>query len=346
MSKFKPTIEDVGRAAGVSRATASRVINNAPGVAAPLRARVEAAIASLGYRPDEHARALASGRTRAVDVVAISCPDAGWLGNHPYFGRVLAGMVPVLDGVNTQLRLHAIGRGQAADAIDEIAANATLGAVLADVPPDLAARFHRRCRRVVSMVPTSPVVPGMAADNVGGAYAAIEELHRLGCRRIAAVHGPILNPCATERRTGHRQAIERFGLAELSADEDFNRHGGYRATQRLLDRHPDIDGIFVACDLMAAGAIQAITASGRRVPDDVSVIGFDDSIVASCTNPPLTTMGLPVEEMAAAATRLLLDGVPPSGLRMRFPVKLVRRDSTRRAAGSAPAEPSNGPMNC
>ncbi|NUR69538.1 MAG: LacI family DNA-binding transcriptional regulator [Hamadaea sp.] len=330
MSKFKPTIEDVARAAGVSRATASRVINHAPGASAPLRARVEAAVAALGYRPDEHARALASGRTRAVDVVVSGCDSTkGWLGAHPYFGRVIAGMMPVLEEASTQLRLHAIGRDDTAEAIDEIAANASLGAVLADATPELAARFHRRCRRVVSLVPTAPMVPGMAADNTGGAYAAVRELHRLGCRRIAAIHGPAVNPCAIERRTGFRQAIRELGLAEVAADGDFDLQGGYRAAQQLLDRHPEIDGIFVACDYMAAGAIQAITAGGRRVPDDVSVIGFDDSIAAVCTNPPLTTMRLPVEEMAAAATRLLLEGIPASAHRQRFPVELVVRESTR-----------------
>jgi DNA-binding LacI/PurR family transcriptional regulator len=86
--------------------------------------------------------------------------------------------------------------------------------------------------------------------------------------------------------------------------------------------------MFIACDLMAAGAVQAITAGGRRVPDDVSIIGFDDSIAAVCANPPLTTMRLPVEEMAAAATRLLLEGSPVRGHRQLFPVELIVREST------------------
>lgn len=87
--------------------------------------------------------------------------------------------------------------------------------------------------------------------------------------------------------------------------------------------------MFIACDLMAAGAVQAITATGRRVPDDVSIIGFDDSIASVCSNPTLTTMRLPVEDMAAAATRMLLEGSPAPGHRQWFPVDLVLRDSTR-----------------
>lgn len=331
MRRLKPTIEDVARMAGVSRATASRVINNAPGASGPLRARVSAAVAELGYQPNETARALASGRRRAVDVVAVTYgPGLGWLGTHPYFSRVLAGMMPVLEGVGAQLRLRAVGLDSAAAAIDEIVDDGGLGVVLADVTPALAVQVHRRCRRTVSLVPTAPSVPGVEADNIGGAYAAVNELHRRGCRRIAAVHGPAANPCAIDRRAGYARAVVDLGLAELSADGDFHRAGGYHAARRLLERDPDIDGMFIACDLMAAGAVQAITASGRRVPDEVSVIGFDDSIAAVCTNPPLTTMRLPVEEMAAAATRLLLAGTPAAGHRQRFPVDLVVRDSTRR----------------
>jgi DNA-binding LacI/PurR family transcriptional regulator len=240
---------------------------------------------------------------------------------------VLAGMMPVLEGVGAQLRLHAVGHGEAVGAFERITANTSLGAVLADVTPELATQFHRQCRRTVAIVPTASSVPGVEADNVGGAYAAVSRLYELGCRRIAAIHGPALNPCAIDRRSGYLRAVRDLGLVDISAYGDFDREGGYRAAEELLEHN--IDAIFVACDLMAAGAVQAITASGRRVPDDVSIIGFDDSIAAVCTNPPLTTMRLPVEEMAAAATRLLLQGNPAVGYRQQFPVELVVRQSTR-----------------
>jgi DNA-binding LacI/PurR family transcriptional regulator len=164
----------------------------------------------------------------------------------------------------------------------------------------------------------------MQADNVGGAYAAVGELRRLGRRRIAAIYGPASDPCAIDRRIGYQRAVHDLGLPQASAD-GFHRDGGQHAAQHPLRQDPDIDAMFIACDLMAAGAVQAITATGRRVPDDVSVIGFDDSIAAVCTNPPLTTMRLPVVEMAAAITRLL---GPAAGHRQQFPVELVTRDST------------------
>ncbi|GAA4247324.1 LacI family DNA-binding transcriptional regulator [Dactylosporangium darangshiense] len=325
----RPTIEDVARAAGVSRATVSRVINNEPGAAPAVRARVHEAIAELGYRPNQTARALASGRPRAVDVIAVSpVTDGGWLGTHPYYSRVLAGAMSVAESAGLQLRVHAIRTDGAGEALDAVAAEATVGALLANVTPPLAARFYRRCRRAVSLVATAEAVPAFEADNAAGTYAAIEHLHELGRRRIAAVHGPEDNTCAIDRREGYRRAVRDLGLPEISDGGDFLREDGYAAARRLLERRPDIDAMFVACDLMGAGAVQAITATGRRVPHDVSVVGFDDSVAAVCANPPLTTMRMPVEEMAAEATRLLLEGAPPAGLRRRFPVHLVPREST------------------
>jgi DNA-binding LacI/PurR family transcriptional regulator len=324
----RPTIDDVARAAGVSRATASRVLNDAPGASAPSRARVHDAVTALGYRPSETARALASGRQRTIDVIALTYgPEEGWLGIHPYYSRVLAGMMSVLETADIGLRLHAVDADPAA--IDAIAADTTAGAVLATATPTMATRFHNRCRRTVSLVPTAASVPAIEADNIGGAHTAVTHLHTLGCRRIAAIHGPTTNPCAIDRRTGYRNALTELGLPDISAHGDFLRLGGHQAALQLLDCDPDIDAMFIACDLMAAGAVQAITATGRRVPDDINIIGFDDSIAAICTNPPLTTMRLPVEEMAATAARLLLAGPVPIGHREHFTVDLVPRDSTR-----------------
>ncbi|MYQ55016.1 substrate-binding domain-containing protein [Streptomyces sp. SID4941] len=313
----------------MSRATASRVVNGAPGASAAMRARVHAAVAELGWQPNESARALATGRRRAIDVIAMpSGAGIGWLGTHPYFSRVLAGMMPVLESADVQLRLHAMNREASVDTVEEITANATLGVLLADTTPEMAVRLYRRCRRVVSMVPTAAPVPGMEADNADGAYAAVKELYGLGRRRIAAVHGPADNPCATSRRLGYRRAVADLGLTAVEADGAFSREGGYAAVLRMLESDPRTDALFVACDLMAAGAVQAVTATGRSVPRDVSVIGFDDSIAAACSTPPLTTMRLPVEEMAAAAAGLLLDGSLVPGHRQHFPVELVIRQST------------------
>lgn len=329
MGRSKPTIKDVAERAEVSRSTVSRVMNNEPGASPAVRERVRRAMSELGYEPDQTARALASGRQRAVDVVAVTDgPVIGWLGSHPYYSRVLAGVISALEGTDVQVRVQALSRPVDLEAVDAIAARASVGVVLADVPLAVALRFQRRCRRVVSLAATSPSIPAIEADNAGGAYAAVEYLYRSGRRRIAAIHGPEHSADARERREGYLRATREFGLPEFGERGDFRREDGRLAAQRLLAAYPGIDAVFVACDLMAAGVVQAVTAMGRKVPDDVSVVGFDDSVAAVCANPPLTTMRMPVEEMAVAAARLLLDGDIASGHRQRLPVELVVRDST------------------
>jgi DNA-binding LacI/PurR family transcriptional regulator len=226
-----------------------------------------------------------------------------------------------------QLRIHAVSDPDDIEAVDAIAGRVSVGVVLADGSPILASRLHERCRRVVSLVATARLVPAVEADNADGAYVAVRYLHQLGKRRIAAIHGAD-DTCAISRRTGYLRAVAELGLEDLSTGGAFRREVGLSAARQLLDLHPDIDAMFVACDLMAAGAVQTITATGRRIPQDVSVVGFDDSIAAVCSNPPLSTMRMPVEDMASTATRLLLDGPVPVGYRRRFPVELIVREST------------------
>ncbi|WSA22060.1 LacI family transcriptional regulator [Streptosporangium subroseum] len=284
---------------------------------------------ALAYRPDPAARALASGRQMSVDLIVISYdPHLDWIGGHPYFGRVIAGMMAALEGTAVHLQIHVAQLDKAAELIDSVARKTTAGAVLVNVTPDLAVRFRQRCPQVVSLNTPAPLVPLVASENTKGAYTAVAHLHRIGCHRIAAIHGPSINACATGRRHGHLDLIQDAGMPDLAACGDFTREGGYRAAAQLLARHPDVDGLFVASDLMAAGAVQAITATGRRIPDDVAVVGFDDSIAATCANPPLSTMRLPVEEMAATAVRALLDGDLTSSWLSSFPVRLVTRQST------------------
>lgn len=329
MGRAKLTIEDVAARACVSRSTVSRVINDEPGASPRVRERVRQAMADLGYEPDQTARALASGRQRAIDVVAVTRgPVIGWLGTHPYYSRVLAGVVSALQGTDVQVRVQALSRPADVTAVDAIAAGMTLGAVLADVPAAVAQRIRRQRTRVVSLAATSPSIAAVTADNGAGVHAAVDHLYQSGRRRIAAVHGPEHSADARERRDGYLRAIRHFGLPEFSEHGDFRREDGYHAAHRLLAAYPEIDAMFVASDLMAAGAAQAVTALGRTIPDDISLVGFDDSVAAVCTNPPLTTVRMPVEEMAVAATRVLLGGNVGSDGTRSLPVELVVRGST------------------
>jgi DNA-binding LacI/PurR family transcriptional regulator len=157
--------------------------------------------------------------------------------------------------------------------------------------------------------PVAGPVSYVDADNMGGAFAAVEHLARTGRRRIATVTGPPDMPAAQDRLAGYHQALEAAGMpAERSLEEsgDFSHDGGVAAMRELLRRRPDLDAVFAASDLMAAGALQVLRDAGRRVPGDVAVVGFDDSPFAASTLPPLSSVRQPIEEWGREMTRLLL----------------------------------------
>ncbi|MBU2670402.1 LacI family transcriptional regulator [Actinoplanes bogorensis] len=332
MAQRRPTLADVAAEAGVSKAAVSRVINDAPGVSAQTRDHVRRVISDLGYRPDPVARALASGHGDVVELVIVD--ETTVFGTSPYYGRVTAGILQELAGSNAQLRVHVVDELNTAALLNRIAASVSLGVLLINVPPALAADFYRRCQRVVTMGPTVPGLPFVGMENPEGAYAAVQHLHETGRRRIAALHGPDGNSCAEGRREGWRRAIRDFDLPDISATGKFRREAGYALTQRLLAEHPEIDAIFAACDLLATGAMQALGDAGLRIPHDVAVVGFDDSVIAECATPPMSSVHQPVEAMAAAATRALINKQIADHWRVVFPAALQVRQSTGRAHAS------------
>jgi DNA-binding LacI/PurR family transcriptional regulator len=164
-----------------------------------------------------------------------------------------------------------------------------------------------------------------------GPKLAADRLVDRGCTRIATIAGPSDAPAGQERLVGFQDAMARHGRPFVAGVEgNFTQQGGEAAMERLLAEQPDVDGIFVANDLMAAGAVAVLREHGRRVPDDVAVIGFDDSAAARDCRPPLTTVRQPVEDMAAEMARMLLDRIdrpdqPPTS--MIFEPALVTRES-------------------
>jgi DNA-binding LacI/PurR family transcriptional regulator len=149
-------------------------------------------------------------------------------------------------------------------------------------------------------------------DNLGGAHAAVAHLVGLGRRAVATITGPLDMPAAQDRLDGCHRALAAGGLpADSSLEEpgDFSHDGGVAAMRALLSRHPDLDAVFAASDLMAAGALQVLREARRRVPEDVAVVGFDDSPFAASTLPPLSSVRQPIEEWGREMTRLLLSGI-------------------------------------
>jgi DNA-binding LacI/PurR family transcriptional regulator len=168
------------------------------------------------------------------------------------------------------------------------------------------------------------------ADNRDGARQAIDHLVKKGRRRIATIAGPPDVAPGVDRLAGYREALEHHGLEPTPiVYGDFTRPAGIHAMCRLLDHRPNLDAVFCASDLMAVGALHALRQSGRRVPDDVAVIGFDDLPLATYTQPTLTTVHQPVEEIGAVAARRLLSLMEGSdaGPNPVLPTSLVVRQS-------------------
>jgi DNA-binding LacI/PurR family transcriptional regulator len=285
------------------------------------------AVEELGYEPDLAARALAKRRSDLVDLVVID-DAATTFGTNPYYSRVVVGVLEALSNTGARMRVHVVDLPEAPAKLDDVARTTGLGGLLVNVPAVLAERFRARNERVISLGLSAPGVPHIEPQNAQGTREAIHHLYRTGRRRIGAVHGPHWNSCARGRRRGFLAAAEELGIEPVGVDGDFCRESGIAATRRLLAAHPDLDAIFAACDLAATGVLQVLSETGRRVPDDVALVGFDDSVLAACATPAMTSVRQPVEYIAATATRALLDGYARPGWERIVPTSLAVRRST------------------
>lgn len=339
----RATLEQVARLAGVSRATVSRVINGESTVDPKLRLLVEEAIATTRYVPNRAARSLVTGRTDSVALVVseqehrgVAGPFVGRMFTDPYFGRVVTGLLRVLRPRGVQMALMlADDEASRAQLLGYLQQGHVDGVVLISSHPadPLPGQLARSTLPVVfaGRPPTPAATTYVDLDQRAGAALAADHLAGLGRRRVATIAGPQDMPAGQERLAGFRAAMAGHGQAAVPwAEGDFTQGGGTACMRRLLDEHPDLDAVFVASDLMALGALFALFRAGRRVPEDVAVVGFDDSSSALACDPPLTTVRQPVEAMAEEMARLLLKQVAAGAERVPsvvFHPTLVVRDS-------------------
>lgn len=330
-----PTLEDVARAAGVSRATVSRVVNGVRNVDPAIQQAVQRAVTATGYVPNRAARSLVTRRSGAVALVVSGAgADTGRVFQDPFFGRVVSGVVRALRprGVHPVL-LFADGEQDRAQVLAYLTQGGGDGALLVttDGRDPLPGMLADAGLPAVLFARPAPEVPLDWVDlrhREGGAQAARHLLAR-GCRRLVAIGGPADVPASRDRVAGFREALA--GTAVRVAEADFTLDGGEQAMRVLLAERPDLDGVFAANDLMAQGACLVLREHGRRIPEDVAVVGFDDSGAAVAARPRLTTVRQPVEEMAGEMVRLLLDRVAgtaaPDPVAVLFDPELVVRDS-------------------
>jgi DNA-binding LacI/PurR family transcriptional regulator len=331
------TLEEVASKAGVSRATVSRVVNGSPKVSPDVRREVEAAIAALGYVPNRAARSLVTRRSGSIGVVITE--PTGRLFSDPFFPRLLRGISGALSARDLQLVLLMPASPEDTErTADYLAAGHVDGALLVSLHGDDPLP-ERMTRAGIPFVHGGRPLRGTGSslvdvDNRGGAKTAVEHLIGRGNQVIATIAGPADMGAGVDRLNGYRDALTEAGRSiedRLIATADFTHEGGAAAMQQLLRANPDIDAVFAASDLMAAGALGVLQAAGKRVPEDVALVGYDDSPIASTVRPQLTSVRQPIEEMGHEMARLLVAAVEegqPVQRRVILATELIRRASS------------------
>ncbi|MDH6523035.1 DNA-binding LacI/PurR family transcriptional regulator [Streptomyces sp. SAI-135] len=338
MNRQPPTLEDVAREAGVSRATVSRVVNGVRNVDPHIQDLVRSAIERTGYTPNSAARALVTRRTGALALIISGAGDtfAGRVFADPFFGRVVNGVVGYLRTRMIQpVLLFAESEIAGKQVVDYVRQGSADGALVVSIQSDDPLPHMLLAARVPTVLFARPArttpVSYVDLDHYAGGRLAGERLLARGCRRIAAIGGPADLRAGRQRLAGFRDALARAGHGSpATAEGVFTLDSGAAAMVALLRDQPSVDGVFAANDLMAQGACQVLRELGRRIPEDVAVVGFDDSSVAVTCRPPLTTVRQPVEEMAAAMARMLEEQVQSPRAEFRallFEPALVVRES-------------------
>jgi LacI family transcriptional regulator len=331
------TLEGIAEMAGVSRSTVSRVVNDHPSVRTEVRERVWRVIRETGYQPHAAARSLVTHRTRIIGTII---PEAvTTLFTDPFFPLLLRGVTEACNAHHYYLMLSLFsGPANQDEMYRRVIGSGNLdGVIVASTSTDDPI-FSRLLQDglpfvLVGRFPDARV-NYVDVDNVAGARMAVEHLIRLGHERIGTVTGPLNMTHGQDRLEGYRQALEAHRIPvqrELIFEGDFTEDSGRMAAQQLLPASPT--AIFAASDMMAVGALKALRETGRRVPEDVALVGFDDLPIATAIEPPLTTVRQPIEGLGAMAVDLLVNLLenPPddraSAHRLVLPVKLVVRDS-------------------
>jgi DNA-binding LacI/PurR family transcriptional regulator len=323
----RPTIGDVAELAGLSSGTVSRALNGKRWVSDEARRAVEDAVRATGYRPNAQARGLKLRRSGVVAVVLGEKIDR--LFGDPNFAVLLRGISQSLSARGTSMVLLLAGEEHDRERAFELTTSGQVDGAIFVSWYDEAATIEALDRIGVPVVfcgDPAAAPPGtsiVCSDDLAASMRMVEHLLASGRKRIA-----MIAHSTPERLEGYRRALGDAADMSIVQFGDYSRQSGYDAMKHLLAQDPTIDAVFAANDLMAAGAMDALKEVGLRIPDDIAVAGFDDSAIATQTEPPLTTMRQAFDRISAELTRVLLeqiDGGP--GAQVRIATELVIRGS-------------------
>lgn len=330
------TLEEIGKIAGVSRATVSRVINNHPNISDDVRAQVQKVIDETGYRPNIAARTLASNSSQILGLVIPSILSNVF--TNPYYPRLIQGIGQACNETEYSLTLFIFQSPEEEQlGTKRIIGNALLDGLIVSADNADADMIERLLAGNVPFVQIGrPInhsdkpIHYIETDNYEGAVKATQHLIDLGYQRIAQI-ATAKNTAGMDRDYGYRNTLETNNLPiddDLIAYTDFSEEKAYAAMQTLLPHAPD--AVFIHSDAMAIGAMRAIDEAGLKIPDDIAVVGFDDLPPALSAKPPLTTLRQPIAETGAAAVQTLiqiLEHPNDAPIATKLPVELVIRES-------------------
>lgn len=337
----RSTIHDIAQEAGVSAATVSRVLNSRDHVAPETRERITRIVRERGYVVNRSARSLQYGRTGLVGMLVPLV--------HPhYFSTIVAGATEALfeHDLRAVLSPTEHKHDREVTLLDRLMHGMADGALVV-LPEETSEELERLLDtnyRFVVIDPRLPLdarIPSVSSAHTSGAGEAVRHLLELGHRRIAAITGPRDWVATEERRRGYHAALAAVGILpdpSIEIEADFEIAGGARAAEELLDRPDRPTAVFAFNDNLAIGTMQAARARGLQLPDDLSVVGFDDSEHASLVTPELTTVRQPLAEMGRTAVNLLrrlLDGQRVETLHVELGTRLIVRASTAPPRASA-----------
>ncbi len=326
------TLDQVAEAAGVSPSTVSRILNGTATVSPAKQAAVDEAIKRLGFRPNPVARGLAGGRTLSIGVLTQTISS-------PFYGEALHGIETRLEEAG-YIPLFVSGHWQEAEerkALEALLSRRVDGLIV--LAGSLSNQALQQVAKSLPMVVLGRELKGpqlfsFGFDNQAGALLAVQHLLDSGHRRIAYIAGDPVHQDALDRQAGYQAALKQAGVAfdpALVVQGDYTEAAGLLAANRLLDSGQPFTAIFAANDQMAIGAALGLYRRGVRVPDDVSLVGFDDLAPAKFAIPPLTTVRQSVYEMGHQAASAKLDLLRGEAPQVALPPPLlVPRESTRR----------------